>query len=158
MKLKIGELAKAADCPVGTIRFYEKKGLLTQPERTDSNYRLYGSGDIERLRFILHCRRHGIKLADIRRLLAIKNNGGNCKAVHELLDRHLLEVEKQLESLAALKMELETLRKPGSCHDPDHCSILENLSIADGCHYCSDPRLKTENGLKPLTPKTEISR
>lgn len=42
MPLKIGELAKRSGCQVVTIRYYEKEGLLPPPERTDSNYRLYG--------------------------------------------------------------------------------------------------------------------
>ena len=52
MKLKIGELAKKSGCPVVTIRYYEKKGLLPEPDRNGSNYRLYDEADMERLRFV----------------------------------------------------------------------------------------------------------
>ena len=51
MALKIGELAKATGTQVVTIRFYEKEGLLRQPERTAAGYRLYSQEDVERLHY-----------------------------------------------------------------------------------------------------------
>ena len=39
--MKIGELARLANCTTDTIRFYEKEGLLPEAERTDANYRSY---------------------------------------------------------------------------------------------------------------------
>ena len=76
MKVKIGELAKMTGCQVVTIRYYEKEGLLSEPDRTGANYRLYGDKEIERLHFILHCRHHGMKLSEIRDLLAYKDIPG----------------------------------------------------------------------------------
>ncbi|WP_300882315.1 MerR family transcriptional regulator, partial [uncultured Desulfovibrio sp.] len=70
MKVKIGELAKMTGCEVVTIRYYEKEGLLKKPERTEGNYRIYEDDDIARLRFIRHCRQHGMSLSEIRALLA----------------------------------------------------------------------------------------
>lgn len=74
MKVKIGELAKMTGCQVVTIRYYEKEGLLKRPERTERNYRLYGDEDIARLRFIRHCRRHGMSLDEIRTLLVYSDH------------------------------------------------------------------------------------
>jgi len=56
MHLKIGELSKKTSCSVLTIRFYEKEGLIPEPERTEGNYRLYDVGYVERIKFILNCR------------------------------------------------------------------------------------------------------
>ena len=53
MHLKIGELSKKTSCSVLTIRFYEKEGLIPEPERTEGNYRLYDVGYVERIKFIL---------------------------------------------------------------------------------------------------------
>ncbi len=50
--LKIGELAKRSGATTKTIRYYELLGLLHEPERTDSGYRLYAEQDVERLTFI----------------------------------------------------------------------------------------------------------
>ena len=79
--MKIGELAKKTGCQVVTIRYYEKEGLLPEPERSEGNYRLYSEADIERLRFIRHCRHHDMKLAEICRendvgLIAMKGLSG----------------------------------------------------------------------------------
>ena len=39
--MKIGELAKRTGCPVETIRYYEREGLLPEPARSEGNYRQY---------------------------------------------------------------------------------------------------------------------
>lgn len=135
MRFKIGELAKLAGCPVVTIRFYEKEGLLDKPERDKSNYRLYSEDDASRLRFILHCRKHGIKLADIRKLLALREQpAGDCAFAHKLIADQLNFVEEQIESLEKLEEELAQLARHGHCGG--RCRILEELDAADDCPYC----------------------
>ena len=52
--MKIGELARATGTQVETIRFYEREGLLPEPERSDGNYRIYGKDHAQRLSFIRH--------------------------------------------------------------------------------------------------------
>ena len=134
MRVKIGELAKMSGCQVVTIRFYEKEGLLTEPERTGANYRLYGDADIERLRFIRHCRRHGMKLSEIRELLAFKDNPkADCSWVGSLIKGHIANVTEQIESLAALKEQLESLQHKCASGKNGGCGILESLGSADGC-------------------------
>jgi len=157
MKMKIGELAKLAGCQVVTIRFYEKEGLLTEPERTDSNYRLYGDSDIERLRFIKHCRRHDMKLSEIRELLAFKDKPrADCGWVGALVEKHIDNVTEQIESLTLLKKQLESLRHKCSSGKDGACGIIESLDSAEGCSYCEDFRCRIEehrkhNNLKELT-------
>ena len=58
-RLTIGELAKAADVPASTVRYYERTGLLRRPPRSASNYRLYGEEDVYRVRFIRAARPRG---------------------------------------------------------------------------------------------------
>lgn len=142
MPLKIGELASLAGCLPVTIRFYEKKGLLKKPERTSANYRLYDDEDIERLRFILHCRQNGIGLDDIGALLAIRANGGACKAVHGLIDGYIDKVTREIASLEKLRSELKKLRDAGQQEHANGCSILDTLANADNCCFCS--RLKSQ--------------
>lgn len=148
MKMKIGELAKLAGCPVVTIRFYEKEGLLARPERSEGNYRLYGEADLERLRFVMHCRRHGMKLAEIRELLAFRDHPtSDCAWVHRLVDEHIANVEAQIAALEHLKAELTALRT-ASAHGPGcgaghgGCGIVASLSAADACPYCEDLRCR----------------
>ena len=63
--MRIGELARRTDCPVETIRYYERAGVLPPPARTDANYRAYGSGHVDRLRFIRHCRSLDMTLDEV---------------------------------------------------------------------------------------------
>lgn len=143
MAFKIGALAKLAGCPVVTIRFYEKEGLLANPERTKSNYRIYSDKDVERLRFILHCRQHGIKLDDIRKLLTIRENpNSDCAFVHNLIKEQLAWTESQIASLLALKEELIRLSSADACEPNGQCAILSQLDAEDNCAYCQNCRVK----------------
>lgn len=145
MKMKIGALARLAGCPVVTIRFYEKEGLLAAPERSEGNYRLYGEADLERLRFVIHCRRHGMKLAEIRELLAFRDRPArDCAWIHRMVDEHIANVEGQIAALEQLKAELVALRH-ASAHGSGcgkGCGILASLSAADFCPYCEDLRCR----------------
>ena len=141
MKVKIGELSKMTGCPVVTIRYYEKEGLLPKPDRTEANYRLYEEEDIERLRFILHCRHHGMTLSEIRELLAFKDNPQeSCDWINTLIEKHIAGVEKQIESLMHLKSHLVALLHKCSGGKKTGCGILQSLSDANSCPYCEDLR------------------
>src|SRR5690606_41980245 len=77
-------------CSVLTIRFYEKEGLIPEPERTEGNYRLYDVGYVERIKFILNCRTLNMSLNEIRQLLTYKDKPEkNCSDVNELIDLHV---------------------------------------------------------------------
>ncbi len=144
--MKIGVLAKRADCKVVTIRFYEKKGLLPTPERSSSNYREYGEKDVERLNFIRHCRRHGINLQEIEILLNLLDSPRNaCDPVHKTLRGHIENLESQIEDLKALKKSLEALLDSCEKHSPDRCGVLENLLKMDECAYCGR-RARADDG------------
>lgn len=109
--MRIGEVAKISRCPAVTIRYYEKIGLLPNAKRTASNYRIYDQGDLERLRFIRHCRNHGMSLADIEKLLSIKDDDS---ALHEedivtIIESHRKSIKAQIASLDALLRKLDGL-------------------------------------------------
>lgn len=135
--MKIGELAKQAGCKVVTIHYYEKKGLMPAPERTQSNYREYDKKDLERLNFIRHCRSHGMSLDEIAQLLLIARNPENmCSLVHPLLEKHIRNVERQIAELQKLKDSLEVIR--GQCEgEGGDCSVLKSLGNFADCAYCS---------------------
>ena len=134
--MKIGELANISGCQVVTIRFYEKEGLLAEPERTESNYRLYGDKDVEKLRFIRHCRRHGMNLSEIRELLTFKDSpNSGCGWIKKLVETHIENVTEQIDSLTLLKEHLQSLLHKCS-GDEKFCGILESLNEVDSCPYC----------------------
>lgn len=127
--MKIGDLSARAGTAVGTIRFYEREGLLSEPARTASNYRVYDDHHVERLAFIRHCRSLDMALDEIRVLLALKEAPDeSCEAVNHVLDEHIEHVAKRIRELKALQKQLVALR--GQCaqaRDVAHCGILSGL-------------------------------
>ena len=144
MKVKIGELAKMTGCQVVTIRYYEKEGLLKRPERTERNYRLYGDEDIARLRFIRHCRQHGMSLDEIRTLLVYSDHPtGSCDWINALIHKHIEAVEQQIRDLEHLKAHLESLYHKCDGSREGGCGILKSLIDGENCQYCQARQQRT---------------
>lgn len=127
--LKIGELARHANCQPETIRYYEREGLLPQPPRTSGNYRLYDARLIERLSFIRNCRSLDMTLEEIRQLLRFRDEPDeDCGAVNALLDRHTAHVVTRIAELQRLERQLKTLRRQcRSASTAKDCGILNEL-------------------------------
>ncbi len=120
--LSVGQLAAAAGVRSDTIRYYERSGLLPQPRRTDGDHRRYGAADLDRLLFIRGAQRLGLRLAEIRDLLAVRDTGVcPCEPAEVLLRRHVAEIEREIGRLTALRAELTGMlaAMPGTgCLDP----------------------------------------
>lgn len=140
--MKIGELARAAQTQVETIRYYEREGLLPQAPRSDSNYRMYGHAHVERLAFVRHCRSLDMTLDEIRVLLRFKDAPqAECGEVNMLLDQHIGHVATRIRELRQLERQLKALRDQcGGPRDAAHCGILNELTqaastpVADRAH------------------------
>ena len=72
MPLTIGQVAQSADVGIQTERFYERKGLINEPPRSDSGYRQYSQEVISRLRFIRRAKELGFSLKEISELLSLR--------------------------------------------------------------------------------------
>jgi MerR family transcriptional regulator, mercuric resistance operon regulatory protein len=120
--LTVGQLATRAAVRTDTIRYYERAGLLPAPRRTEGEHRRYGPADLDRLLFIRGAQRLGLRLAEIRDLLAVRDTGTcPCEPAEALLRRHVTEIDAEIERLAALRAELLTMLTdmPGpDCPDP----------------------------------------
>jgi DNA-binding transcriptional MerR regulator len=120
--LTIGQVAAQADVAVDTVRYYERAGLLPAPARTSGEHRRYGNATLDRLLFIRGAQRLGLKLAEIRELLAVRDTGVcACEPAERLLRRHLCDIEAEMARLAALRTDLsrmlDAMAGPG-CPDP----------------------------------------
>jgi DNA-binding transcriptional MerR regulator len=95
-----------------TLRYYERLGLLPPPPRSASGYRLYSEEMADRLNFICGAKRMGLRLADIKELLDIRDRG-QCPCGHTqgLVERRLSEVETEMRQLAAVRAQLLALKK-----------------------------------------------
>jgi Cd(II)/Pb(II)-responsive transcriptional regulator len=126
---KIGELARRAQCPAQTIRYYEREGLLSPPTRTAGNYRVYVETHLERLSFIRHCRSLDMTLDEIKQLLRVRDvPQADCDAAHRLLDEHIAHVAVRIEELQLLERQLKALRREcGPVRAQRPCGILDGL-------------------------------
>lgn len=87
-RLRIGELSGRLGLSTATLRYYESLGLLGEPERSPSGYRLYSADDEQRMRFILRAKALDLSLEEIRSLLEYWRLG-SCGETRSSL-RHLV--------------------------------------------------------------------
>lgn len=130
--LRIGELAKKADCLVQTIRFYESEGLLPEPARSEGNFRLYDDAHLQRLLFIRRCRAKDMTLDEVRQLLTFRDRPElDCGEVNALVDSHIAQVRAKLKELRELERELLDLRRScDTARTARECGILNSLAEA----------------------------
>ncbi|MGB3810983.1 MAG: helix-turn-helix domain-containing protein [Parvibaculum sp.] len=127
--LAIGELARRTATKVETIRYYERIGLLTAPARTKGNYRAYGPADLNRLSFVRRSRDLGFSLDQVRALLNLADERDrSCKAVDAIAKEHLVEVNRKIADLHALRRELDSMITQCQCGTIAQCRIIESLS------------------------------
>ena len=126
--MRIGELATACDCPVETIRYYEKIGLLPQAARLANGYRSYEDTHRKWLQFILRSKQLGFSQDEVRRLTDLAHRKRPaCADVHELLEEHVNDVRKRIQELERLQRALVRLRSQcqnGTLHD---CPVIDEL-------------------------------
>lgn len=110
MAKTISKLAADLGLRPDTIRYYERIGLLPEPDRTAGNYRQYDVPAADRLRFIKGGQRLGLKLDQIRELLEIKDTGlCPCGQTATLLRKRIEDIDQELERLSALRRELAAM-------------------------------------------------
>ena len=106
--MKIGELAADSGISAQAVRFYERAGLLPQPERTGSGYRVYSAADLKRLRFIRKAKQLGFSLEETHQILRLHDAGhAPCSEVIAIAERHLREVQREIERLERFRDGLE---------------------------------------------------
>jgi DNA-binding transcriptional MerR regulator len=129
--LSIGQLARATDVKVPTIRFYEQIGLLPEPGRTLSDRRVYTPEAIRRLAFIKHARQLGFPVEAIRTLIDLSQTPErSCEDANALAQEQLASVEAKIAQLTALRAELRRM-VDGGCHaTAAECRVIEALAGA----------------------------
>ncbi len=107
--ITIGELAKELRLNPKTIRYYEELGLLPEPRRSPSGYRLYSGAEIERLRLILRAKLLGLSLAEIKELVDYAIDG-RCGSLENrllaLVEVKLGEIDRRIADLTVMRDEL----------------------------------------------------
>lgn len=120
--LTVLALARLVDVNADTIRYYERVGLLPEPRRSDAGYRQYGPDAVDRVRFIRGAQRLGLRLREIRELLAVRDTGVcACGPAETMLRRRIAELDVEVARLTALRGDLVDMveRLPeADCPDP----------------------------------------
>jgi Hg(II)-responsive transcriptional regulator len=127
--MQIGELAKRAEVPVETVRYYERRGLMAAPNRRPSGYRSYEAEDLRRLRFIRRGKALGFTLDEIRELLRLsRSDDADRGEVRALAQRRLSDVEQKLRELQSVRDVLAELVQVCNGHGPvAGCPIIERV-------------------------------
>lgn len=127
--MTIGEVAKAAEIGVETVRFYEREGLIAEPPRRRSGYRQYPPDTVRRLRFIRRAKELGFTLTEIGELLELRvDPTKSCADVRTLARAKMADIEAKMLDLARIQAALaelvRTCRGKGATSD---CPILDAL-------------------------------
>ncbi len=128
--MTIGTLAKRAGVGAGTLRYYERLGLLQPEERTPAGYRVYRSDAARRLRFIRRAQALGFSLEEIAALLALSDNPkGRARDVKRLTAEKIRDIDARLRDLQRMKEALEELADHCDGHGSTaECPILAALN------------------------------
>ena len=120
--LTISDLAARTGLRPDTVRYYERVGLMPEPRRTSGDHRRYDGLAVDRLQFIRGAQRLGLRLHDIRDLLAVRDTGEcPCEPAEPLLRSRIAEIDGELDRLQRLRADLVAMadQLPGTtCPDP----------------------------------------
>ncbi len=126
MPRTIGKVATELNIHVETIRFYERRGLIKQPEKPQNGYRDYPEYTVQRIRFIRRCQGLGFTLDEIRSLLSLDDKP--CPQVQNLAVNKLTTVKEKITDLQRLEQALHQLViQCRDNQDEAHCPIIDTL-------------------------------
>ena len=153
--MKVGELAARAGVGVQTIHYYERLGLLPQPDRSVANYRLYPPASLRQVQFIKKAQALGFTLEEIKEILGLRERGrAPCRCVADVARKHLREMDARIaalrefrKSLAAVvpRWEKETAGQRRCAGE--FCDLIEQLTVSEPAPAAGAKKLKQS----PLT-------
>jgi MerR family mercuric resistance operon transcriptional regulator len=110
MALKIGDVAERGGVNLQTIRYYEREGLLPEPPRLESGYRMFPKDAVRRVRFIKRAQELGFSLKEIMELLSLRAAPKTrCGEIRERAEAKITDIEEKIASLQAMKTALSKL-------------------------------------------------
>lgn len=132
--MTINDVAKRTGLSPRQIREYEKLGLLTHIQRTDSGYRVFREQHLQQLTFIKHARDVGFSLAHIEALLALQADSKRSNAQVKALTRsHIDDLTQKIERLQSMKATLQAWHDSCLGDGSPDCRILDGLMTGNAC-------------------------
>jgi Cu(I)-responsive transcriptional regulator len=127
--MNIGQAATAAGVSPKMIRHYELIGLLPEPDRNESGYRLYSEREVSVLRFIGRSRHLGFSIPQIAELIGLwSDSQRSSREVKSVAERHLASLDEKRREIEQMMAGLSDLVHACQGNDHPHCAILDTLS------------------------------
>ena len=127
-QLTIGRLAMAAGVNVETIRYYQRRGLMDEPDKPLGGYRRYTPTAVTRVRFIKRAQQLGFTLEEVSGLLLLED-GQNCRETRLLAEHKLTVIEQRIADLTRMRRLLKGLIAECTAGQrPRSCPIIATLS------------------------------
>ncbi|HEU4424201.1 MAG TPA: MerR family transcriptional regulator [Pilimelia sp.] len=127
--MRTGELAARAAVNRQTLRYYERRGLLSEPVRSSGGYRVYPDAAVQRVRFIRRAQELGFSLAEVDVLLHLAEGGpDSCEKARALAIEKITDLRRRIADLQTLQKGLSRLVV--TCERPQaqrECPILHEL-------------------------------
>lgn len=132
--MRSSQVATEAGVNVQTLRYYERRGLLPEPARSDSGYRSYDLQAVRTVRFVKRAQQLGFSLDEIESLLHLAAGGpDSCDAARALATERLEQLEDKIASLTAMRDSLRQL--VATCHRSRTrrlCPLLDAIEKENG--------------------------
>ena len=130
--MKVSEVAAQANVNTQTLRYYERRGLLPEPDRSPSGYRAYTADAVRLVRFVKRAQALGFTLNDIEELLHLAGGGpASCDAAKSMANSRVADLEQRIEELVGMRDALarlvDTCDRPRGERD---CPILRDIETA----------------------------
>lgn len=127
--MRTAQVAKQAGVNTQTLRYYERRGLLPDPERTGAGYRVYGPDAVRIVRFVRRAQELGFTLTEIEPLLELADGGpDSCETTRQLATEKVAELDGKITHLRAMRASLaglaDTCTRPRADRD---CPLLHSL-------------------------------
>jgi MerR family mercuric resistance operon transcriptional regulator len=128
--ITIGDVAEAAGVGVETVRYYERRGLISQPARAMGGYRRYGGGHVHRIRFIKRAQDLGFTLEEIESLLKLED-GTDRRSIRRIASARLEETRRRIADLQRIERALAHLLHECEAHSKSpRCPIIAAITDA----------------------------
>jgi MerR family mercuric resistance operon transcriptional regulator len=126
--LRSGQLAKAAGVNAQTLRYYERRGLLPEPQRSLGGHREYSPEAVTVLRVIRGLARLGFTLNEISELIEVGSHHGPRPGLRDAATAKLAEVDAKIEHLQQVRATLADVLV-ADCSDLTECSCTPGCPI-----------------------------
>lgn len=134
--MRTARVAHEAGVNIQTLRYYERRGLLPEPERLESGYRAWGPDVVRIVRFVKRAQGLGFTLKEIDSLLELAAGGpDSCDAARRLAAEKIAELDEKLATIGAMRESLVQLAD--SCARPRaqrECPLLRAFADEEDGH------------------------